>query len=232
MTHSTSPPFSETAWTAVAGRYADIVEHPFVERLMAGTLDHDVFVRYLVDDAHYLASYARTLAAVASRMPTSEGVAALAGAAAGAITAERGLHRGFLSPLGLDPDDPSSTARPTQTCRGYTGFLAEQAAVAPVEVALAAVLPCFRVYAEVGRHVAEHRPPGEHPYAAWIETYSDSEFDDAVRRAEGQADELAEAAPHRRPAMLEAYAVSTDFEWRFFDAPWRAEAAVGPIPQT
>ena len=225
--------FAEQAWTSVGGRFADVVAHPFVTSLADGSLPHETFVRYLVDDAHYLLSYARTLAAIAARMPDADGVATLAAASAGAIEAERGLHRGFLVPLGIDPD-ASDAPPPTPTCRGYTGFLAEQAAAAPVEVAMAAVLPCFRVYAEVGRRVAtsaEGRPPGAdlhgHPYRDWIATYADDDFADAVRRAEQQCDRLAETSPRLVPRMLSAYAVSTDWEWRFFDAPWRGEVGVG-----
>lgn len=213
---------SQQAWHSVADRYEEILAHPFVRGLGAGDLSHEVFVRYLVDDAHYLLGYARVLALLASRMPDADAVAELAGASVGAVAAERSLHRGFLVPLGIDPDDPDSpgVSDPSPTCLAYTGFLAERAATAPAEVGLAAVLPCFRVYAEVGRHLQAARGTAEHPYGDWIDTYADPDFDAAVHRMEGLADRLAGGSPHTA-AMLTAYRTATDLEWRFWDQAWR-----------
>ncbi|GAA4674742.1 TenA family protein [Nocardioides nanhaiensis] len=220
--------FSTGAWQAVAARYDQILAHPFVVALGDGSLPHEVFVRYLVDDAHYLLGYARVLALLASRMTDADAVADLAGASVGAVVAERALHRGFLAPLGIDPDAPG-TPGPTVTCRAYTGFLAEQAATAPAEVGLAAVLPCFRVYAEVGRHLEAARGGRAHPYADWIETYADPEFDAAVARAEQLTDRLAATSPHTA-AMLDAYRTATELEWRFWDEAWRGPDRSGGSP--
>ncbi|MFV9927060.1 MAG: hypothetical protein AB8V23_04640 [Candidatus Midichloria sp.] len=41
----------------------------------------------------------------------------------------------------------------------------------PVEVATAAVLPCFWVYNEVGLSIARYAS-ADNPYARWIESYS------------------------------------------------------------
>jgi len=209
---------AQECWESVGDWFAAICRHPFVLGLTDGTLPQDVFARYLVDDAHYLDRYARVLAALAARAPDPEGVALLAGSAVGAIAAERDLHRAFLSPRGLDPDhDTVPGASPT--CVAYTGWL-EQGATAPFDVALAAVLPCFRVYAEVGRHVMARRPSGEHPYGSWIDTYAAPEFDAAVRRAEAYLDGVAA----NRDDVLTAYRRSTRLEWMFWDSAWRGEA--------
>lgn len=209
---------AQACWEDVDDWFAAICRHPFVLGLADGTLPEDVFVRYLVDDVHYLDRYARVLARLAARAPDPEGIALLAGSAAGAIAAERGLHREFLAPRGLDPDaDTLPEASPT--CVAYTGYL-EQGATAPFDVALAAVLPCFRVYAEVGRHVLARRSPGDdHPYGAWIDTYAAPEFAAAVRSAEAYLD----AAAEHREDVLTAYRRSTRFEWMFWDAAWRGE---------
>ena len=210
--------FSELAWETVQPRYQDILAHPFVVGLGDGSLPEAVFVRYLLDDAHYLASYARTLAVIASRMPTTAGVGLFAGFAQGAVVAERELHRSILEPRGIDPDAPG-VAGESPACAAYTGFLARAATTAPVEVAAGAVLPCFRVYLEVGRALVGQRHE-THPYAAWIDTYEGDVFAEAVAGAERAVDELAAAAPHQQQAMLAAYERATDLEWRFWDQAW------------
>jgi thiaminase/transcriptional activator TenA len=211
----TGPSFSQTAWQDVQLRYAEILAHPFVVGLGDGSLPEVVFVRYLLDDAHYLASYARTLALIAARMPDTAGVGLFAGFAQGAVVAERELHRSILTPRGIDPDAPDA-APMSVVCTAYTGFLAGAAATAPVEVAAAAVLPCFRVYLEVGRALVTHRHAA-HPYGVWIDTYDGPAFAEAVALAEAAVDGLAAAAPEHGEAMLAAYRQATDHEWRFWD---------------
>ncbi|MGH1565057.1 TenA family protein [Mumia sp. DW29H23] len=215
--------FSEAAWEHVADWYDAILAHPFVAGLADGSLPQGVFARYLLDDAHYLSRYASTLAMLSARAGDPALAAELAGAAAEAVQAERLLHQGFLAPLGIDPDAPDAP-EPTPTCRAYAGSLLADAAYAPVEVGVAGVLPCFRVYLEVGKAVALRADDAAHPYRAWIDTYSDPAFDAAVTRMEEWTDRLAEGVTDaRRGDMLAAYERATRFEWMFWDASWRGE---------
>ena len=213
---------AERAWAAAQPWFASILEHPFVTGLGDGTLPHEAFARYLVDDAHYLDRYARVLSQLSVRAAAPADVELFAVSAAGAVTAERALHASWLGAHGIDPDGQQAP-EPTATCRAYTGYLLEQAVSAPFDVAVAAVLPCFRVYAEVGRRLGQDLAP-EHPYAEWIATYADPEFDAAVRRAEECLDRVVE----HEDTVTAAYVTSTRFEWMFWDASWRGEA--WPIP--
>jgi thiaminase/transcriptional activator TenA len=57
-------------WAEAAGTYPAILEHPFLAGLTDGRLDPDVFAHYVVQDAHYLREFARTLTVVGSKAPT------------------------------------------------------------------------------------------------------------------------------------------------------------------
>lgn len=216
--------FAETAWDSAFPWFETILAHPFVRSLCDGSLDERTFVRYLVDDAHYLDGYARALALIASRAPDAHGMELFAGAAVGATAAERHMQRAFLLPRGIDPG-AGDLNEPSPTCRAYVGFLEVAAALGPLEIAVAAILPCFRVYAEVGRALLATRPGPEHPYGSWIQTYAAPEFDEAVRAVENYADRLAATSTDdSRNAMATAYLRATRFEWMFWDSAWRAEA--------
>lgn len=217
--------FSEGAWQSVRPWFDAMLGHPFLAELADGSLAEATFVRYLVDDAHYLEQFARVLAQIAARSPDPAGIELFAASAVGAIAAERELHRGFLGPRGLDPDLQRGSGRatvpePSPTCVAYTGYLRQLAGTAPVEVAIAGVLPCFRVYAEAGASIRARRSSGAHAYAAWIDTYAAPEFQEVVEQVERYADGLR----GDRAAMLAAYVAATRFEWMFWDAAWRGEA--------
>ena len=50
----------------------------------------------------------------------------------------------------------------------------------PWEVLMAALLPCFWIYWDVGNTIARKAAP-DNPYRPWIDTYSDEAFGTAVR---------------------------------------------------
>ena len=91
-------------------------------------------------------------------------------------------------------------------------------------VLVAAALPCFWLYAEVGatlhgEFLAAGAPP-EHPYADWLRTYADEEFAAATRQAIAFTDAAARSASEsERNAMALAFRQSARYEVDFFDAP-------------
>lgn len=218
------PGFSATAWDAVQPWYVAITRHPFLTGLARGTLAEPVFIRYLLDDAHYLLGYSAALAALAARCGDVGARILLSRSAVGAVEAERSLHRTFLLPRGVDPD-ADDVPEPTPTCSAYVDGLRATATMESPAVGMAAILPCFRVYAEIGAWVMRlGATVVGHPYRAWIEAYADPVFAEAVRAAEACTDRFAERADEpERAAMLAAYRRSSRWEWMFFDAAWRGE---------
>ncbi|NHC44681.1 TenA family protein [Motilibacter aurantiacus] len=201
----------------------EILAHPFLRGLADGTLDPEVFDRYLLDDSAYLGEYARALASCASRLPGGPGVTQLAAAAIGAADAERLLHAQMLGERGIGPDDLAAHV-PTPTCTAYVSWLLRAAALEPVEVGVAAVLPCFRVYLDVGL-ACERLVPADGRYRTWVQAYAADAFAEAVTQAERLADDLADAAsPGVRAAMGAAYLRSARYEYLFWDAAWRGDA--------
>src|ERR1700724_4046551 len=95
--------FSGELWQGVAGIYDAILAHPFVTGLTDGSLPHDAFAFYVVQDALYLQRYAGALAAVASRAPDAAATEMFARHAADVIAVEQTLHGSLLADLGIDP---------------------------------------------------------------------------------------------------------------------------------
>ena len=89
----------------------------------------------------------------------------------------------------------------------------------------AAAIPCYTIYAEVGRHLLSLQVALEgHPYAQWIRTYGGEQFEQATARATWALDELAASAtPAVREEMLHAFRMSARFEWLFWDSAYRRE---------
>src|SRR3954451_8297127 len=192
MNMTSSNLFSRQAWEENAQTYELIRTMPFNAELAAGTLSEARFKHYITQDAHYLIGFGRALAVAAAKAPSPDRIVQFAKAAEVAIIVERELHDSFFRQYAIAPqvfaDTPLSPA-----CHHYVSFLLATAYAEPYEVVLGALLPCFCIYAEVGRDI-HARAAIDHPYRAWIDNYAGEEFHVAVRAIIETTNEAADTA--------------------------------------
>ncbi|MEO1489841.1 MAG: thiaminase II, partial [Pseudomonadota bacterium] len=91
------------------------------------------------------------------------------------------------------------------------------------EVGLAALLPCFWIYREVGRAI-QAQADGANPYRAWIDTYAGEDFAEAVDQVIATIDGVAAECSRRSIERMHlAYRRSAQLEWMFWDSAYRLE---------
>lgn len=215
--------FAQDLAQATAPLRRQIHDMPFNRELAEGSLDRETFQGYIIQDAHYLEGFARALALAAAKAPDAPTVAQLAGSAAGAIAVERELHAHYMGLFGVSAED-FARIEPSAACDHYVSFLLRSAAIGDFSEAVAALLPCFWIYRDIGREIAQVSG-AENPYAAWIATYSGEAFDQSVTRMLELTDRLgANADAPARARMHRAFARSCWHEWRFWDSAYRGES--------
>ncbi|HAG59719.1 MAG TPA: bifunctional hydroxymethylpyrimidine kinase/phosphomethylpyrimidine kinase, partial [Arthrobacter bacterium] len=167
--------------------------------------------------AIYLNGYSRVLARASALAPTEAAQLFWAKSAQQCLEVESELHRTWLSTRTVD-----SVLGPVT--KSYVDHLLAASASGSYAVLVAAVLPCFWLYADVGQTLhAEFLAagaPAAHPYADWLRAYADEDFAQATRDAIAMADDAGRnASVAVRAAMLVAFRQSCRFEVEFFDAP-------------
>lgn len=209
--------FTRSLWTDNHALFAATRDHPFNRELAAGTLPREIFSHYIVQDAHYLEGFSRALALLAAKGWTSDHIVQFADASKIAIAVERSLHASYFSSCGVSADHFMGTER-SPVCDHYVSFLLASATVEPFEVALAALLPCFWIYREVG--LAIHASAkADNPYRAWIETYAGEAYSIAVDQVIETLDILASDCSQRSlEKMRAAYRRSAQLEWMFWES--------------
>ncbi len=209
--------WSQEAWDAALPIYNRILHQPFIKELSDGTLARERFLFYIRQDSLYIAEYFRMLAHIASRLERNDHAAAFIAFAADGVAVEKSLHESYLQNTRLD------TIGMGPGCQLYTSWLKSHS-FAPVEVAAAAVLPCFWVYKEVGETIFRSQKDHSNPYKAWIDCYGDSTFEASTRLAIAICDDLADnTTPAIRRAMTDAFVEATKMEWRFWDSAYNLE---------
>jgi thiaminase (transcriptional activator TenA) len=215
--------FTAGMWAEIGPVYRAILDLPFNRELAAGTLSRERFTFYIIQDAHYLGAFARALATAAAKATTPETQTKLAKSAHDAIVVERSLHEGFFRDFGITPEVFAAT-RPSPTCAGYGDFLVATAFQHPFAVAIAALLPCFQIYYEVGKHLAVVAI-ARNPYQRWIDTYRDEAFGESVRQVLAHTDDaFVEASRRDQELMREGYLKAARYEWMFWDSAYRLES--------
>ena len=142
--------FSREAWDRNAALYETIRTIPFNAELAAGTLTEARFRHYVTQDSHYLVGFGRALALAAAKAPNPDRLVQFAKAAEAVV--ERALHGSFFQQFGIGPE-PFETTPLSPACHHSLSYLLATAHNEPYEFVLGALLPCFWLYAEVGRDI-------------------------------------------------------------------------------
>jgi thiaminase/transcriptional activator TenA len=209
--------WSTKAWQAIESIYANVIEMPFITELTEGSLPLEKFQFYLQQDSRYLDHFGRALSLIGARANDLQDALAFMRFAEGAIVVENALHGSYFEMFGI-----TGTADIEPACHHYIHFLKSTAALDSVEVAMAAVLPCFWIYKKVGDHIYSNQTSAENPYRKWIDTYAGEEFGELVNRAIAICDNAAATCTEaQQQKMIDAFVTASRLEFDFWDGAYR-----------
>ncbi|MBM3810728.1 MAG: thiaminase II [Acidimicrobiia bacterium] len=206
-------------WSSIENIYARTLQHPFLQGLISGNLPKEKFQFYLEQDALYLNAFAEALRITAGKAPRKDWAETLRRHAAESIEAEKQLLETVLKMYGS-----SRAAAMAPTNRAYTNHLLATAARASFRDALAALLPCYWIYWEVGKQLNKSGSQRSE-YRQWIEQYADQGYGKVVEEvlammnAEGESMNAAE-----RKRAIQLFTLGARYEYMFWDMAWRLEA--------
>ena len=213
---------TQTLWGDIETLFDAILAHPFLEGLVEGDLPEETFGHYLVQDALYLQVFARALSSLGGRAPTTEDTEFFATRAARVVSVERTLHRELLGALGMRTDD-LRRAELSPTGLAYTSYISARVNGGFFADGLASVLPCFWIYREVAKRLAEQgsRSP---LYQSWIDSYESPEFQAGVDSVLELMDRVGRTLSGSELVIVRTtFAGASRYEWMFWDSAWRRE---------
>ena len=215
-------PQSLAVWERVRPILEEIEGLEFLDQLAQGSLDARAFVQYILQDGIYLEGYSRAMSLLAARAPEQEEARFWNRSSADAVEMETVMQADLLKDdrfAGFAQElAPGGVAKASPTTLGYVSYLVATAATQPYATGVAGVLPCFWVYAHMGKVLVERAGDlTDNPYAAWVEAYDSEEFDSAVDQAVALYEKAAEATTEAgRKQMAEAFEQATIYELHFW----------------
>lgn len=196
---------ARTLWKENANLATAALSHPFVRGIADGSLPRDAFAAYIAQDAFFLDAFARAYALALAHSPDRASLDAFADLLAG-VREELRLHSGYAARLGID----LAGVVPSAATRAYTDFLLARASLGGIGLTCAAMTPCMRLYAHLGRSLASTEAG---PYTEWVQTYADPAFEELAARLE----RLLDAHATDEPQTHATYRRAMELEIAFLD---------------
>ena len=222
QTQVQAQPFSRELWEANQDVYDAILEHPFLTGMQDGSLEPETFAFYIVQDAAYLRAFAEALTAAARSAPDTAWARRLGADADSSLAEERRLHEQVFAEHGITSAD-AAAVDPTPNGFAYASYLVATAHARPFEEAIAALLPCYWIYWEVGKALQAQGSPNA-TYQAWIDAYVSPGYAGAVAAVVAMVDVVALTADAAtRERMHAHFRRSARYEWMFWDAAYRRQ---------
>ena len=215
----TDQSFSDRLWNLAQPSWAAIVEHPFLTELAAGSLPIQTFRYYILQDYHYLGAFGRTAAAALSMATDTATARRLLRRVTTPV--ERPLHVDLFEALEVSDEEVAAIV-PAPTNLAYQNHMEAAMRVDGMACGVAALLPCPRIYHEVGKIL----DVPDHPVLSiWQSSYSEGLLQESTDAWSELLDDLAGAAgPTMRDKMTRAYLTSARYEHMFWTMAYNREA--------
>ena len=206
--------WSEKTWQSIDEIYKSILNMSFIEELADGSLPMNKFQFYIIQDSLYLEHFGRALALIGAKAHHIDDTLAYIRFAETALVVEKALHESYFKDFGVSD---KGVIQPV--CHHYTHFLKSTTAFEAVEVAMAATLPCFWIYKNVGEYIIANYQSYNNPFDKWIATYGGDDFNEAVNNAIALCDRAAQNTTTAiRDKMTEAFITASRMEYQFWNA--------------
>jgi thiaminase (transcriptional activator TenA) len=197
---------TDSMWENAKPTYQRTIEHPFLKELADGSLSKERFDRYLIEDIAYLRAYGEVLTQLAAKAPKPEWKKFLLDGADGCKKEVKHIHETYL-------DGKGKEKAPSQANAAYIRFLRDNVEKGSFAEGLAAVLPCYWIYWEVGKTL-KARGSTNKKYQLWIDYYSDPNYASAVKQVLAMMNEASRGADSKK--LVQLFAIGAEHEYQFW----------------
>ena len=212
--------WSKEVWKKSSRIYNAILDLDFLKELSEGTLDKDIFARYIAQDELYLKNYYHQMNMLADLMEDKKDRNLFLSFAQSGMEGEKAMHDMLIDQYGIE-----TRVDPSKVTSDYNSHICEGIATGNPCIALAAVLPCMWIYNEVGLHILKHSNLEGNPYKEWILEYGQEEFTTGVNQVLEMIDGWADKADiQTRKKMDYYYLKAALYEYAFWDYGYHGDA--------
>ncbi|MEC5423176.1 thiaminase II [Virgibacillus sp. C22-A2] len=214
--------FTETLREATRNSWEQSLNHPFVTGIANGDLPLETFKYYILQDIYYLNHFGKVHALAAAQADDFRITAMLADKAKHTAEAELTVHKEHAAILNIT-DKELNQFKPAPTAYAYTSHLYRAALSGSLGQTIAALLPCYWLYADIGK-TYQNVKPSEAIYQNWINTYASEWFHASTQDQIDLLNRIAEDANEKeKEKMKEQFVIAKEYELAFWEMAYTKE---------
>ncbi|WP_062107565.1 thiaminase II [Bacillus niameyensis] len=214
--------FTDTLKKATGESWKLSLNHPFVLGIKNGDLPLETFKFYILQDIYYLKHYGKIHAMAAAQADDFSHTAMLAEKAKLTAQAELTVHNEHAKILNIS-DREMENFQPAPTAYAYTSHLYRAALSGSFGQTIAAMLPCYWLYADIGKTYQDAKPK-EPIYQNWLATYASDWFQTSTQEQIDLLDQIAEEVSEKeREKIKEQFIIAKEYELAFWEMAYTKE---------
>ncbi|BDR61148.1 thiaminase II [Lactobacillus xylocopicola] len=214
--------FTDQLQAATSSLWQKSQDHPFVKELASGELPLKKFRFYLLQDRYYLDEFTKFHQLIAATAEDQQIADFVRARAQDLRDTEIKVREQFFQELAITSEEVLKTPI-APTAYAYVNHLYQSLARDGLGAGVAAIVPCYWLYQEIGKSLADTDSPVTY-YQEWIDTYEDDWYQVNVAKVLALTNQLADQATEdERQGMRDAFIRSSYYELQFWQMAYEEE---------
>ena len=203
--------WSEEVWNETKTIVEKIKNHPFIQKMMEGTLDINIFKEYILQDIMYCDSFNLCMKKLGEKLDVEEYKNKL-------IEFSQSKSSIIMREQYKKDFGPIPNPEKNKTCEKYTKLISDSVEQGSIQEGLASMLACYWVYFDVGNYIKENQKlNNDNKYQDWINNYGNPNYGIKVESYKNICDYYSNLKPALKDKMKKIFIQCAQYEYDFFN---------------
>ena len=208
--------WSEEVWNESNSVVEKIKNHKFIQELMEGILNENIFKEYIIQDIMYCDIFNSCMKKLSEKIDIEEYNNKLLEFSKSKSSIS--MREFYKNKYGLIPDTKKNNVNGK-----YTSLIIDSVENKSIQEGLSSMLACYWVYFDVGNYIHDNQIKNkDNKYQNWIDNYGNPNYGKKVESYKNICDYYANLNPDKKDNMKKIFIQCVQYEYDFFDEVYQA----------
>ena len=203
--------WSEEVWNESNSVVEKIKNHKFIQELMEGILNENIFKEYIIQDIMYCDIFNSCMKKLSEKIDIEEYNNKLLEFSKSKSSIS--MREFYKNKYGLIPDTKKNNVNGK-----YTSLIIDSVENKSIQEGLSSMLACYWVYFDVGNYIHDNQIKNkDNKYQNWIDNYGNPNYGKKVECYKNICDYYANLDPSKKESMKNIFLQCAQYEYDFFN---------------
>ena len=203
--------WSEEVWNESNSVVEKIKNHQFIQELMEGILNENIFKEYIIQDIMYCDIFNSCMKKLSEKIDIEEYNNKLLEFSKSKSSIS--MREFYKNKYGLIPDTKKNNVNGK-----YTSLIIDSVENKSIQEGLSSMLACYWVYFDVGNQIHDNQIKNkDNKYQNWIDNYGNPNYGKKVECYKNICDYYANLDPSKKESMKNIFLQCAQYEYDFFN---------------